>query len=196
MKFKLVSLVTTLTLLLFCSLGCDKNSGENLKSQTNSESNSAIPTPTAVPDASLSFETGLVMKSGDVKPVARSTFYLLEKDLIEIVRAAGFKSKEGKPFTAGDLILAQSQAELDRMFDSKKPTTFDKIMEHLKTHSVATTTTDFGGKGQFSSLKPGTYYLMNISEIGNSHVVWNFKVDLKSGQNSATLDQNNAATAF
>src|SRR5438552_1880647 len=42
---------------------------------------STTKTPSVRKDATLSFEAGLVYKSGDVKPVARTTFYLLDNEL-------------------------------------------------------------------------------------------------------------------
>jgi hypothetical protein len=42
-------------------------------------------------NATLSFEAGLVYQSGDVKPVARTTFYLLDDNLGKILKAAGLQ---------------------------------------------------------------------------------------------------------
>ena len=144
--------------------------------------------------STLSFETGLVMKSGDVKPVARGTFYLLDNNLENILRSSGFQASGGSPILATfALKYVSRQLELLRGSSS---TVFDRAMESVKPHIVANTTTDFSGKGQFSSVAPGTYYLMHVSEIGRNVVLWNLKVDLKPGQNSVTLDQNNTAEAF
>jgi hypothetical protein len=145
-------------------------------------------------NADLSFDTGLVFKSGDVKPVARATFYLLDDDLENILRSSGFQAEGGSSLLA-TLALKYVGRELEALRGSNV-TTFDKAMEAVKPHIVATTTTDFGGKGQFSPVAPGTYHLMHVGEIGRSVVLWNLKIDLKPGQNSITLDQNNAAEAF
>lgn len=75
-------------------------------------------------------------------------------------------------------------------------TQYDRLMEKVKQHAVATTVSGFDGKGRFSAVEPGTYYLVNLTEIGRSVVLWNLKVELKPGQNSITLDQRNAAEAF
>lgn len=156
-----------------------------------------IPTPVKVAveeNGTLSFETGLVMKSGDVKPVARATFYLLDKDLENILTSSGFRSEGGSSILS-TFALKYVSRQLEQLRGASV-TTFDKTMESVKPHIIASTTTDFGGKGQFSSVKPGTYYLMHVGEIGRNVVLWNLKVELKAGQNSLTLDQNNAATAF
>ena len=69
-------------------------------------------------------------------------------------------------------------------------------MEAMRPHIVATVTTDFNGKGQFSAVPAGTYYLMGIGQLYKQVVLWNLKVDLNAGQNSVTLDQNNASVVF
>jgi hypothetical protein len=73
-------------------------------------------------------------------------------------------------------------------------------MESVKPHIVATITSDFNGNGQFSSLVPGTYYLMNASVIylntgsfaDRKAFLWNVKVQIHPGQNSITLGEENA----
>jgi hypothetical protein len=39
---------------------------------------------------------------------------------------------------------------------------------------------------------PGTYYLMISAEYNKQHLAWSFKVDLKPGPNTPTLDQHDA----
>src|SRR5688572_9883462 len=48
--------------------------------------------PQAAPSGqrTLEFQTGVVMKNGDVKTVARSDFALLDRDLLEILKDAGY----------------------------------------------------------------------------------------------------------
>jgi hypothetical protein len=144
--------------------------------------------------STLSFETGLVLRSGDVKPVARATFYLLDKDLETILRDSGFRGDEGFPIL-DTFALKYVSRQLETLRGASV-TTFDSAMLAVKPHIVTSTTSDFGGKGQFTSVKPGTYWLFHVSEVGRNTVLWNLKIDLKPGQNSVTLDQNNAAVAI
>src|SRR5437899_5978511 len=53
-----------------------KYASETREAETSSPDASTRPKGRA--NSVLSFETGLVFKSGDVKPVARATFYLLD----------------------------------------------------------------------------------------------------------------------
>jgi hypothetical protein len=158
----------------------------------------AKPTPTpnnvmVEETGTLSFDTGLVMKSGDVKPVARATFYLLNQDLVIILAVAGLQELPSSWLTTFARKYASRESD---QFRGAEVYTYFKAMAAVKPHIVATATTDFGGKGQFTAVKPGTYYLMNVTEIGSNVVLWNLEVKVKAGQNSVTLDQNNAAETF
>jgi hypothetical protein len=143
---------------------------------------------------SLSFETGVVFKSGDVKPVARATFYLLDESLEKLLMDVNFQIYGGTDVMSG-FALKYVSRELEILRGSKS-TIFDDTMLKLKPHILTSTTTDFNGKGQFTDLAEGVYYIMHVSEIGRSVILWNLRVEVKPGQNSVTLDQNNAAQAF
>lgn len=144
------------------------------------------PAPVVQQDSTLSFETGLVLRSGDVKPVARGTFNLLDTSLDKILSDSGF-SGDLSAFTLNSI-----QSRIDRLRGATV-TSFDREMDAIKPHVVSSTTTDFSGKGQFPAVKPGIYYVMYLGEVGPNSILWNVKVDLKPGQNSVTLDNNNLA---
>jgi hypothetical protein len=154
--------------------------------------------PKAQAKGTLSFETGLVFKSGDVKPVARTTFYLLDDDLSKILADAGLQTPRGYESGSGDtnkdLINSFASSIVYSLVPAFK-NFYPAAMTALKPHTIETVTTDFSGKATFSPVAAGTYYLMGVSETPNGYVIWNFKVELKAGKNSVTLDQNNAATA-
>lgn len=149
-------------------------------------------------NSNLSFEVGLVFKSGDVKPVARATFYLLDDDLAKILKEAGLQAP--RRFSSGgnpeeDLVDAfASSVRFSSLEDYKE--FYPAAMTALKPHIIQSVITDFGGKGSFEPVPAGTYYLMGVTETPRGYAIWNLKVDLKLGQNSVTLDQNNAATAI
>jgi hypothetical protein len=142
------------------------------------------------PSAALSFDTGLVFRSGDVKPLARSTFYLLDDDLENVLRNAGFLPETGLSLL-NSLGMAYYGRELEKYRAS-----YEKAMEAMKPHIVTTVTTDFNGKGHFAAVPSGNYYLIGIGQLYKQVVVWNLKVNLNPGENSVTLDQNNAAVVF
>lgn len=138
----------------------------------------------------LSFDTGLVFKSGDVKPVARGTFYLLDESMESIMKQTGFQAPKDKTFL--DVLAIMYHGRRIQTYNNA----FNNAMNLIKPHVIATITTDFSGKAEFSSVPSGTYYLFGINQLFDNVVVWDLKVDLKSGRQSVTLDQNNAAVAF
>ncbi|MDX6402963.1 MAG: hypothetical protein QOH70_418 [Blastocatellia bacterium] len=160
------------------------------------ESEEAPATTTArsgLKNSTLSFEAGLVYQSGDVKPVARVTFYLLDDDLGKILKGAGLKT----------CLLSSGNADVDLIStfarSSRAPSLecyidfYPAAITALKPHVLQSVTTDFGGKASFATVAAGMYYLMGVTGTPRTAVIWNLKVDLKPGQISVTLDQNNAA---
>jgi len=152
---------------------------------------------TAPQTGGLSIEAGLVFRSGDIKPVARTVFYLLDAHPGNILKEAGIKPADKSGMDLEDpekllfsLGLAMRYAELP----SEQPF-LAAAMEALKPHILQTVTTDFGGKAQFQPVVVGSYYLMGVAQTPKGLALWNIKVELNPGQNSFTLDQNNAAYA-
>jgi len=158
-----------------------------------------LPTaPVAKPGekGSLSFDAGVQLKSGNVKPIANGTFYLLDADLQNILQNSGLKPE--KRLSLLNTFSMANYGSSQGVERSMK--TFATAMESIKTHVVATTTSDSNGKGQFSSIPAGTYYLMNAGVVymdtgsltDRNPVLWNVKIEIKPGQNSISLDQKNA----
>ena len=153
----------------------------------------AVPAPKK--NSVLSLEAGLVFKSGDVKPVARTEFQLLDTSLTKILLDAGAKPP-GSGFKEDPeygLLFTYALAS-NGLGDGKN---FPKnIFEIVGKHIVQSTTSDFGGKAKFAPVPQGTYYLSAISHTPNGYVIWNSKVELTSAESSITLDQNNAKVAL
>lgn len=143
-------------------------------------------------ESTLSFDTGIVFRSGDTKPVARTTFYLLDNSLVETL--TGYKNEKGEIVTNPRNIYIDysSSSESRNIFDFLTER-YNRIWEVLKPHVVQTITTDFGGKATFKQIPPGNYYLIGYTKMGENLMVWDVKMDLSPGNNSFTLDQNNAA---
>jgi len=129
----------------------------------------------------LNIEAGIVFNSGDVKPVARVEFYLLDKDADEIIKEANDDGISLKTIT-----FALNYPIL-------LPDGIQGIMSVIKPHIVSSTTTDFQGKAKFPSVKAGNYYLFGFVKAGKSSLVWNLDTTIKSGVNSVILDNKNAA---
>jgi hypothetical protein len=144
--------------------------------------------------ASLNIEAGLVYRSGDSKPVARTDYYLLDKSAAAVIREAGVKlsdktsgtednSDRGVMFSLG-LNLAYRDVSNNEAYDA--------AMAALKQHIIKSFTTDFGGKATIDGIPQGDYYVFGFYKSAQGFVIWNIPVTLKPGSNSLTLDQNNA----
>jgi hypothetical protein len=60
----------------------------------NSPANEGVDNSPNKADATLSLETGIIYQSGEVIPVARTTFYLLDDDVLRIAKNAGIQPSE------------------------------------------------------------------------------------------------------
>lgn len=145
----------------------------------------------------LSLEAALVFRSGDVKPMARTVFYLLDDDLAKILRSAGLKTSQRYSTmqdTDQNLLFTFGSA-------SKYPSLeghaqfYSTATEALKPHIKQSITTDFSGKASFQNVPVGNYFLMGFGLTPRGFVLWNVAVEIKLGSSSITLDQNNAAFA-
>lgn len=151
------------------------------------------PTP-AAQSAALNIEAGLVYRSGDSKPVARTEYHLLDKSAAAVIREAGVKlsnrtggtednSDRGVMFSLG-LTMAFREVSGSEGYDA--------AVAALKQHIIKSFTTDFGGKATIDGIPQGDYYVFGFYKSAKGFVIWNVPVSLKPGSNSLTLDQNNA----
>jgi protein SCO1/2 len=137
-------------------------------------------------NSTLSFEAKHVFKPGDV--LAQTTFYLLDDSVQNIMTTVDLTSSVdfGDSLYDEILLLTYSYKDLERY-----NVVYTRIMKAIKPHVIATVTTDSNGKGQFEAVPAGTYYLFGIGDISKALAFWDLEVDLKSGQNSLTLDRKN-----
>ena len=157
-----------------------------------SAKSSTSETPASTKNSILSLEAGLVFKSGDIKPVARTEFHLLDKSLAEILREAGVQPSSGQDNSDRSIIFAYGLAAKYGN-DSKFPA---GVQEAIKKHVVQSATSDFTGKAKFSAAPQGSYFVFGFATTPKGFVIWNVKVELNSTESSVTLDQNNAEVAI
>lgn len=147
----------------------------------------------------ISLEAAIIYRSGNVKPIARTQFHLLDQSLVQILREAGLRPDRQWIQPQGDdeaLVNTFAYAVTTKLID---PSFLSKALPALKPHIVQTVTTDFTGKASFDSVKAGSYFVVGIAQTatGSSggHAVWNLKVEVKPGTSNVILDQNNAVYA-
>jgi hypothetical protein len=67
-----------------------------------------------------------------------------------------------------------------------------QAMSAINTSAASAVRADASGKGVMPGVPPGAYYLMISTLYNKQSLVWGFKVELKAGVNTITLDQRNA----
>jgi hypothetical protein len=154
------------------------------------------PTPTPA-EARIAIETGIVYASGDVKPVAREKFYLLDADIGQVLFDAGLKPPvDARPaYTRNEqqqLVNSFAMAVLDSTTSMERLEFYQASKKLFPAHIIKSVETDFSGKASFESVTPGTYYLFGITKTRKAFAVWNYRVDAKAGETKITLDQHNA----
>jgi hypothetical protein len=147
---------------------------------------SAAPAPArtsgaATGNAVLSVASGFPVQAGSANPFTGHTFVLLRENFDSVLTTAGFPVPSGmQPFKA--MILSCNQHSPD----------CQKASASIGAQTVSGVKLDATGKATFSGVAPGTYYLTGSALAGGQPLMWNFKVDLKPGANSVSLDQRNA----
>lgn len=156
------------------------------------------PEPLAPKKATLSIETGIIYRTGEVVPVARTTFYLLDDDVLTIAKSGGIQPKPetARIFKNTDEALLSdigyALAGQHQMLYADFAASFLKVLDP---HIVVKFTTDFSGKAAVPDLEVKQYYLFGAGTTRRSNALWNMKIDLAK-ETHIVLDQNNAATAY
>lgn len=151
----------------------------------------------ADPSAALSIEAALIYQSGDVKPVARTTFYLLDKSAAEVLRDAGLRSPVSLAAITKDAglecLIAFAKSSLSA---PNHEAFFSAAQKAIQPHIVKTATTDLTGKAAIQGLPAKPVYLLGVARTARGWAVWDLRIDLKAGANSAAIDQSNTAFLY
>lgn len=153
--------------------------------------------------SALEIEAKIIYNMGGPQPVARTSFYLIDVDPLTI-RADDPVVKNGRGGKdLGDaellgeatfLLFANALKE-DKVTDDNAKQ-FLGIIEAGKSlwgpHMVSETRTDFEGKATFKDMKPGSYWLLGMSETRKGFCLWNLNMQVNRGENKVLLDQHNA----
>lgn len=67
------------------------------------------------------------------------------------------------------------------------------VMSEIQGHMVGAAKMDATGRATFKAVPPGSYYVTALTALNQQPVVWDLRVDIKSGANSVGLDQGNIA---
>ncbi|HEX8491969.1 MAG TPA: hypothetical protein VF658_03950 [Pyrinomonadaceae bacterium] len=156
--------------------------------------------------ASLVIEAQIIYNMGGPQPVARQSFYLLDTDPLSLTaddpkfkaKVDAAKNEDEKmniQLSGVMLALLKNSIEKRDMAEKSGKTllgTLELSKPFWEAHLVQSAQTDFKGHAVFENLKPGTYWLMGMTETRAAFAFWNEKISVGIGENKITLDQNNA----
>ena len=139
-----------------------------------------VPAETTQADrGSLSIDAKVLDRTGDTRAVTDEKFYLLDKDLENILRDADIEAEAGQTLTNTfglSVLYPDRYSEINR-----------KALAEINKHVVYDTLTDNSGKAKLDNIKPDSYYLFGITKTRNGFAIWSSPVTIVAGQNQLNL---------
>jgi hypothetical protein len=137
----------------------------------------AAPTGNAI----LTVVSGLPSQPGVLNPLAGHPYVLLRDEYNAALKKGGIDLPAGMP----------AQKYVANTCTTRTPEC-QKILAAVTADAASAIRADISGKAAFPGVPPGSYYLMISTQYNKQNLSWGFKVDLRAGANSVTLDQRNA----
>jgi hypothetical protein len=149
-------------------------------------------------------KTGVVTSEREVERgnFINTTLYLLDMDAEEVLAEAGVSPGlmgELLPGVAGTRIMSFDMLDVEDVVFPSPGTRkeLNCVMDGIKSHAVATLTTDANARGTFPNVPAGTYYVFGRFYRGGKRpaggMFWNYPVQLKPGRNVLQLSVDKAA---
>ena len=121
----------------------------------------------------------VITKNNTQQPVKGQRFYLLDKDIEQILTEARVDPIEGNTLTAS---MGLAAAMPDMYGDFQR-----RAMAAIKNHIKYAGTTDSNGKAQVGNIDPNSYYLFGVVRSGNGFAIWSSPVAINAGENVLDL---------
>jgi len=144
------------------------------------------PSVTTVPGESVSADKGtavveakIATKTGGVQSVKNEKFYLLDKDLEDILDDAGIDDETGQGL--------RNAFGLSVLYPDRYGETRAKALNAIGKHTKYTGTTGADGKALIKDIKPDTYYLFGITKTRSGYAIWSSPVTITPGENILNL---------
>ena len=112
--------------------------------------------PAVTKKTTLSLETGIIYRNGEVVPVARTTFYLLDDDVLTIAKSGGIQPRPDTLSIYKDVdrsLLSDIAHALAGQYQSLYADFGANFLKVLEPHIIARFTTDFSGKATVADLE-------------------------------------------
>ncbi len=141
-----------------------------------------LSTPAApLGNATLAIVSGFSAQPGIPNPLAGRPYVLLRDSYANGLSKAGISVPAGvSPYKYVGSVC------------SNRTPDYQKILDAVNANAISSVRGDATGQATLPGVPPGTYYLMISARYNNQALVWDQSVQLKPGQNSLTLDRNNA----
>jgi hypothetical protein len=153
-------------------------------SSTTTQSNPT--TITNVPSENVSADKGTVIvdakissRTGGIQAVKNEKFYLLDKDLEEILDDANIEDETGQGL--------KNAFGLSVLYPDRYREINQKALSAISKHTKYSALTDSGGKAQIKDIKPDSYYLFGITKTRSGFAIWSSPVSITAGQNVLNL---------
>lgn len=144
--------------------------------QTQSTTVTSVPSQNVNPDkGTVSMEVKFRTQKTGLQVVKNTKFYLLKKDLDEILDKAGIEDATGQGL--------RNAFGMSFLFRSRDPETYPKAMQEIGKNVAYSVMTDAAGKAQLKDIKPDDYYLFGITKAGNGFAIWSAPVVIRAGEN-------------
>lgn len=132
-------------------------------------------------NASLSIASGFAIQPGVGNPLAERTMMLLRDSFSNILTKSGVSIPTGtSPYHAFE---AECQ---------KGPNECKKLLSTMGGQSAANVKFDADGKARVPQIPAGTYYLFGAVQYNKQPLLFDLRIDLKPGPNSAILGESKA----
>ena len=144
------------------------------------------------PKGVVTLEVGLDYAYGGIQPVARQEFYLLNGNLNELLPA----KMELRDLTAFVEAQQANKATTAQFWLEKNQQDREKLTNVIQAHTAAKGMTDLHGMITFAPIVPGPYYVLGWSTTRKESevIIWNYRVDVKAGEQKISLSSSDAAT--
>lgn len=142
-------------------------------------SGSQVSLPAQPTKGTAVIQAKVITKNNSQQPVRGQRFYLLDKDVEQILTEARVDPIEGNTLTAS---LGLAAAMPDQYGDFQR-----RAMAALKNHIKYAGTTDSNGKAQLGGINPDNYYLFGVVRSGNGFAIWSSPVAINPGENVLDL---------
>jgi hypothetical protein len=135
------------------------------------------------PSAVLSVTHGF--KDQAPKPVAGMPVWLLNDSFGSLLRRTGLL--DGPP--GAKTKVTPLRAWATSCFTSSP--ICGGMLSEVQGHIVGASKMDATGRATFQAVPPGSYYVLALSALNQEALIWDLRVDLKSGANSVIIDPHN-----